>query len=114
MAMTLQPRRPQLSGKRHWSGLSILSKHSYATSAFEADDELSDSEMSSDSGHDGASNRRALTPQYTGHDARPTSPKELAGWYIYGVACEPFIISGIGIDPPELQAPRYTDFKREL
>jgi len=101
--VTLQPHRPTLRGQRHWSGISILSKRSfrsYATSSFEADDELSQSsrgEMSSsesDNGN-GGSGRRPV-PLYPGHDARPTSRKELTGWYMYAFAAETYVICGIG------------------
>ena len=36
-------------------------------------------------------------PQYDGEDTRPTSSKELFGWYSYGWASEVFVICGIGI-----------------
>ncbi|KAI9788583.1 MAG: Autophagy protein 22 [Peltula sp. TS41687] len=35
-------------------------------------------------------------PRYPGEDTRPTSQKELAGWYSYGWAAEVFVICGIG------------------
>ena len=35
-------------------------------------------------------------PQYSGEDTRPTSTKELSGWYSYGWAAEVFVICGIG------------------
>jgi len=35
-------------------------------------------------------------PQYPGEDTRPTSSKELSGWYCYGWAAEVFVICGIG------------------
>ncbi|KAF2092893.1 putative MFS transporter family protein, partial [Rhizodiscina lignyota] len=34
--------------------------------------------------------------KYAGEDARPTSQKELWGWYAYGLAAEVFAISGVG------------------
>jgi UMF1 family MFS transporter len=98
--MNLQPPRPVLSGKRHWSGISILSKrsfHSFATSSFHADDERSSSddedEMESRSSSDGD---RALVALYAGYDGRPTSRKELMGWYMYAFAAETYVICGIG------------------
>ncbi|PTB36992.1 Autophagy protein 22 [Trichoderma asperellum] len=91
----MPPHRPELQGRRFWSGLSILSKRSYATSSFEADDERSDSdeEMSFRDSLDG--DVRPGVPAYKGHDARPTSKKELWGWYMYGFAAETYVICGI-------------------
>jgi hypothetical protein len=110
---SLQPPRPQLqAGQRVWSGLSIISKrslHSFTTSSFEADDERSEDEATtaaamsrSDSSDDGEgeSSRPRLdhgAPQYSGYDARPTSSKELMGWYAYGFASETFVICGMGM-----------------
>lgn len=34
-------------------------------------------------------------PQYAGEDTRPTSIKELAGWYIYSFAAETYVICGV-------------------
>ncbi|KAJ5102854.1 hypothetical protein N7532_003383 [Penicillium argentinense] len=36
------------------------------------------------------------TPQYLGDDPRPTSRKELAGWYCYGWAAEVFTVCAMG------------------
>lgn len=105
--VNLQPHRPTLRGQRHWSGLSILSKRSYrswATSSFEADDERSatsdDGEMSSrgseSDDHGGRRDERLAMALYPGHDARPTSRKELTGWYMYAFAAETYVICGIG------------------
>jgi UMF1 family MFS transporter len=93
---TMPPHRPELQGRRFWSGLSILSKRSYATSSFEADDEHSsgDDEMSLRDSFD--SDVRPGVPAYAGHDARPTSKKEIWGWYMYGFAAETYVICGIG------------------
>ncbi|KAL7799140.1 autophagy-related protein 22-like protein [Trichoderma ceciliae] len=92
----MTPHRPDLQGRRFWSGLSILSKRSYATSSFEADDERSSSDeaMSLRDSFD-SDVRRPGVPAYTGHDARPTSKKELWGWYMYGFAAETYVICGI-------------------
>jgi len=38
----------------------------------------------------------AEVPRYSGEDTRPTSRKELAGWYSYGWAAEVFVVCGIG------------------
>ncbi|KAK3396578.1 vacuole effluxer Atg22 like-domain-containing protein [Sordaria brevicollis] len=35
-------------------------------------------------------------PRYPGDDTRPTSQKELAGWYAYAFAAEVYVICGIG------------------
>ena len=35
-------------------------------------------------------------PQYPGEDTRPTSQKEILGWYSYGFAAEVFVICGVG------------------
>ncbi|KAL4889724.1 autophagy-related protein 22-2 [Aspergillus ambiguus] len=37
-----------------------------------------------------------LPPQYPGDDTRPTSKKELAGWYSYGWAAEVFTVCAMG------------------
>ncbi|KAG8416940.1 Autophagy protein 22 [Metarhizium acridum] len=90
--------RPKLQGRRHWSGISILSKRSFRsfTSDFEADDERSstDGSMSSQSGDSDLLPIGA--PYYSGHDTRPTSRKELLGWYMYGFAAEVYVVCGIG------------------
>jgi UMF1 family MFS transporter len=39
-----------------------------------------------------------LQPQYPGDDSRPTSKKELAGWYSYGWAAEVFTVCGMGMN----------------
>lgn len=36
-------------------------------------------------------------PQYEGEDVRPTSQKELSGWYSYGFAAEVFVICAMGV-----------------
>ncbi|KAH7022594.1 autophagy-related protein 22-like protein [Ilyonectria destructans] len=103
MTPNVQTSRPPLQGQRLWSGLSLLSKRSFrssATSAFEADDEQSSSDddhycnMSSSSSEAGL--RRPIVPRHAGHDARPTSEKELLGWYSYAFAAETYVICGIG------------------
>lgn len=37
------------------------------------------------------------SPQYPGDDTRPTSNRELAGWYCYGWAAEVFVVCGMGM-----------------
>lgn len=34
--------------------------------------------------------------RYAGQDTRPTSEKELLGWYAYGLAAEVFAICAVG------------------
>ena len=38
-----------------------------------------------------------ILPLYPGEDSRPTSRKELAGWYSYGWAAEVFAICAMGM-----------------
>ncbi|EGX90497.1 Major facilitator superfamily transporter [Cordyceps militaris CM01] len=77
-----------------------LEKHSRASFAtlFEADDERlsSDGSMSSDDSDDHLAPPGSAVPHYGGHDARPTSPKEIKGWYMYAFAAETYVICGIG------------------
>ena len=40
---------------------------------------------------------RSDPPQYPGEDTRPTSKKELAGWYSYGWAAEVFAVCAMGM-----------------
>lgn len=48
--------------------------------------------MSSEYDH----NTHKRPPEYPGEDIRPTSRKELSGWYSYGWAAEVFVVCGIG------------------
>ncbi|KAK3996421.1 putative autophagy-related protein 22 [Cladorrhinum sp. PSN332] len=106
----LEPVRPSLA-PRLFSRLSYASKRSFRShsSSFEADDERSDnssveefgmmsgsirSRRSSDSGSLFA-NSHLPPPRYPGEDTRPTSNKELAGWYAYAFAAEVYVICGI-------------------
>ncbi|KAK4227486.1 putative autophagy-related protein 22 [Podospora fimiseda] len=110
----LEPiRRPPLVPRlfSHLSYLSYVSKRSFwsHSSSFEADDERSDnssaqeefgmmsgsirSRRSSDSGSLGLF--AIPPPRYPGEDTRPTSNKELAGWYAYAFAAEVYVICGI-------------------
>lgn len=45
-----------------------------------------------------AEDESLLPPQYPGDDTRPTSKKELAGWYSYGWAAEVFTVCAMGMD----------------
>lgn len=82
------------------STLSHASKKSFrshSSSMFQADDERSDTDedddmASVDSTLDGE--ERAGEPKYPGEDTRPTSNKELAGWYAYAFAAEVYVICG--------------------
>lgn len=80
---------------------SIASKYSIRShsSSFEADDERSTTTAESfrmsprpsiDGGDGSPPNRR-----YHGEDTRPTSAKELSGWYMYSFAAETYVICAI-------------------
>jgi UMF1 family MFS transporter len=85
-----------------------MSKRSFLShsSSFEADDERSSivsvdnfgfGTMSRDrsrSNSDASSYGSLPPPRYPGDDTRPTSPKELAGWYAYAFAAEVYVICG--------------------
>lgn len=43
-----------------------------------------------------------LVPQYPGDDTRPTSKKELAGWYSYSWAAEVFVVCAMGRNVPSI------------
>ncbi|QUC18216.1 uncharacterized protein UV8b_02457 [Ustilaginoidea virens] len=92
--------RPGLRGRRHWSGLSILSRlssyRSFTSSSFEADDERSSTHATMSSRSSESDLPSLGTPPYLGRDARPTSRKELLGWYMYGFAAEVYVVCGIG------------------
>ncbi|KAI2463035.1 autophagy-related protein 22 [Annulohypoxylon bovei var. microspora] len=88
-----QLRRPA-PNSRLLSVQSIVSKHSFRSysSSFEADDERS---TSTESGRmTPAPSIEDGTPpgRYHGEDTRPTSTKELAGWYMYGFAAETYVV----------------------
>lgn len=55
-----------------------------------------DDEYSSHDGDDMEHNQERL--RYADEDTRPTSRKELAGWYSYGWAAEVFVICAMGMD----------------
>lgn len=118
-----EPARPPaprlLSRLSHASKRSALSQ----SSSFEADDERSSTASHEDadarlmsrsrsrsrsrsldtmsrtgsiSGDSGSAGSRvgAPAPRYAGDDTRPTSSKELAGWYAYSFAAEVYVICG--------------------
>lgn len=95
-----QPRPPP--APRLWSRLSTFSKKSLRSlsSSFEADDERSSSDEDRFDYFYGTMSRRgsdddAPSPaRYQGEDSRPTSKKELAGWYAYAFAAETYVICG--------------------
>ncbi|KAL8288548.1 hypothetical protein RB597_000599 [Gaeumannomyces tritici] len=95
--LLLRPTFPRL-----WSRLSYVSKRSFRShsSSFEADDEFSDSDMEDGSAGQGVRRRRhgafGGPARYPNEDTRPTSPKELAGWYMYSFAAETYVICAIG------------------
>jgi len=83
---------------RLWSRLSNFSRKSLRsfTSSVEADDERSSSAedacgMSSGSEAGGLN---ASPPRFHGEDTRPTSSKELAGWYTFSFAAETYVVCG--------------------
>ncbi|KAL1839523.1 hypothetical protein VTJ49DRAFT_1425 [Mycothermus thermophilus] len=106
------------------SRLSHVSKHSVRSSSFEADDERSSSTTttlddldfggfggnsmsytrdrnrgygsSGDDDDDESYGSLIPPPRYPGDDTRPTSDKELAGWYAYTFAAEVYVICAIG------------------
>ncbi|KAI2626310.1 MFS general substrate transporter [Xylaria nigripes] len=93
----LPPRRPP-PNPRLLSVQSVASKYSVRShsSSFEADDERSTTTAgsirmsprpSTENGDRSPSNNR-----YEGEDTRPTSTKELAGWYMYAFAAETYVI----------------------
>jgi UMF1 family MFS transporter len=70
----------------------------FSTRSNEADDERSDfssteSQMASTS-EDGSD--ELTPPSYPGEDTRPTSKKELSGFYSYSFAAEVYVICGLG------------------
>ncbi|KAK1636507.1 autophagy protein Atg22 [Colletotrichum phormii] len=83
---------------RLWSRLSTLSKRSFRsfTSDFEADDERSDTDSDYFDRMSGSSSDGFLhgPGRYKGEDTRPTSQKELSGWYAYAFAAETYVICG--------------------
>jgi UMF1 family MFS transporter len=93
------PRRPP-PNPRLLSVQSIASKYSIRShsSSFEADDELSitTTESARMSPRPSIDNADGSPPprRYPGEDIRPTSTKELAGWYMYGFAAETYVICG--------------------
>jgi UMF1 family MFS transporter len=48
----------------------------------------------SGNGSAGRAGSLAPAPRYPGDDTRPTSPRELAGWYAYSFAAEVYVICG--------------------
>lgn len=83
-----------------------MSKRSFLShsSSFEADDEQSSTASIGDFGTMSRSRSRSRSnsgssfgtpaPRYPGDDTRPTSSKELAGWYAYAFAAEVYVICG--------------------
>jgi MFS transporter, UMF1 family len=65
---------------------SAHSKYSLPSSSNEADDERTESDHSFDSLEETPTMRAPL--KYSNEDTRPTSRKELAGFYMYGFAAE--------------------------
>jgi UMF1 family MFS transporter len=109
MAQRNEPQRPP-PAPRLFSRLSLASRYSFLShsSSFEADDERSSTTTglpdfgtmsprtgSFDEEGDGDDDARYPAPaRYAAEDTRPTSPKELAGWYAYAFAAEVYVICG--------------------
>ena len=111
MAPRTEPHRPP-PAPRLFSRLSQVSKRSFRShsSSFEADDERSDStgRMSrTSSSLNGNRAPRDGSPKYAGEDTRPTSSKELSGWYAYAFAAEVYVICGMLL--PLLRWPSSSD-----
>ncbi|KAK4157834.1 autophagy-related protein 22 [Chaetomidium leptoderma] len=106
MAPRNEPVRPPPAPRlfSRLSHASRVSKRSFLShsSSFEADDELSSTAslegfgMMSPGRSRGNSGSSFGAPpaRYPGDDTRPTSPKELAGWYAYAFAAEVYVICG--------------------
>ncbi|KAK4168805.1 putative autophagy-related protein 22 [Cladorrhinum sp. PSN259] len=108
--LQVHPVRPP-PAPRLFSRLSYASKRSFRShsSSFEADDERSDTSSVEEFGMMSGSHRSRSSsgsgslfanthlppPRYPGEDTRPTSNKELAGWYAYAFAAEVYVICGI-------------------
>jgi UMF1 family MFS transporter len=75
-----------------------LSSAQFSSRSTEADDELSyaSSNTSSMSPPSIEDEGDLSPPSYDGEDTRPTSRKELAGFYAYSFAAEVFVICGLG------------------
>ncbi|KAI1769750.1 autophagy-related protein 22 [Hypoxylon cercidicola] len=91
-----QLRRPA-PNSRLLSVQSIVSKYSLRShsSSFEADDERSTSTESGRMTPTPSIESGPPTGRYPGEDTRPTSTKELAGWYMYAFAAETYVICAI-------------------
>lgn len=108
-----QPQRPA-PAPRLLSRFSLASRYSFRSysSSFEADDERSSTTTTTglpddfgtmsprtgsfaDEGYDdGDGGGNSPPARYAGEDTRPTSRKELAGWYAYAFAAEVYVICG--------------------
>jgi MFS transporter, UMF1 family len=73
---------------------SKYSQHSHSSS-FEADDERSTTTDSANMSLRSSTDNVQASGRYAGEDTRPTSRKELAGWYVYAVAAEVYVICAI-------------------
>jgi len=112
-----QPQIRPPPAPRLWSRLSTLSKKSLRSfsSSFEADDERSSSDddrydrfygtMSRRNGDGDGDGGSPPSSRYQGEDSRPTSRKELAGWYAYAFAAETYVICGTLIHCHALRVP---------
>ncbi|KAI0483128.1 autophagy-related protein 22-like protein [Xylariaceae sp. FL0804] len=91
--------RPRPVNTRLLSVNSVVSKYSIRShsSSFEADDERSTTttESARMSPRGSLEGGGAPPARYHGEDTRPTSRKELAGWYMYAFAAETYVICAI-------------------
>lgn len=75
-----------------------LTSHPTPNDPSDADDERSLSDQDLETAHWASSRRpphRHIAPTFPGQDTRPTSRKELLGWYSYAWAAEVYVICGI-------------------
>jgi hypothetical protein len=103
----MAPRNEEEPRPSLFTRVSQASKRSFRSysSSVEADDERSstgdgsrserDAGAMSPSFENGSSEERNAHGSYPGEDTRPTSRKELAGWYMYGFAAEVYVICGM-------------------
>ncbi|KAK3677448.1 Autophagy protein 22 [Recurvomyces mirabilis] len=94
----LHPVQPHVFSTDHTS--SDPSSHSSRSDTNDADDERSISSSQTSSmrslNHDDNAVTGPRQPAYPGEDTRPTSRKELAGFYAYSFAAEVFVVCGLG------------------
>jgi MFS transporter, UMF1 family len=95
------PRAPSLHPysytTQHHSAKPSREPSPFSARGNEADDERSSSDIFSDMGPLGLDDAPDIpAPAYPGEDTRPTSKKELLGFYTYSFAAEVFVVCGLG------------------